>query len=538
MRRPGPRHWGSAIVALLACWAGGAAVAQEATAEGALVLRPEDCARLAVVNGLNVRAAEQFLKGQRRGIDVARTGYFPTLGLTGSVTRQAPTVEINIPSGGGGAGGISFPAESREVRALVDQPVFDGGLTKLNVALARIDSQIAEYSLDHARDVAALLAQEAAHEVLRAQQMLQVALYALTSLTEHLRVASDRYTEGNVAYFDVVSAEAQVAAAKQQLTSAEARVERAKVDLKTLLNMDLDQEIEVREGVKPQAPDIDVEDMAKIGVCMRPDFDSARKAVERVTAESFYPMVADLPRLGLYADYRHGTAFFTSPKDQVTYGLQGSMSIFDGGLGHEQRRQYREKLEMAKLQAESLADEVVQQVALADIAVEEQKDIIGNAEAAEGKARAQLRMSALRYENDVATGQEVLDSQAALALAQASVVDAEYEQNLAIMRLSLAMGVIGGRLVGSVDWGQGLKCYVYDRNGEGRAAMWAEEGERRLRLTTGGKRLKLRPLDKPERILKDAVVALKLTKDPARLISPGLDGAGLRALLQSAVVEG
>lgn len=517
------------MVVALACWPAVAGLAQELLPDGTLVLRPEDCSRLAASQGINVRAAERFLRSQRRGIDVARTGHYPTLDLTASIVRQAPTISIGP--------GISFPHESKELHALLSQPVFDGGMTKLNVAMARIDSQIAEYDLQRARGIAALLAQEAAYEVLRAQEMLQVTLYSLTSLTEHLRVAADRYTEGHVAYFDVVAAEAQVAGAKQQLTSAEARVERAKVDLKTLLDLDLDQELEVREGLKPRPPDMEVEDMVKIAVCMRADFDSARKAAERMAAESYYPLVADLPQIGLFADYRRGTAFFSLPKDQVTYGVQGTFSIFDGGLGRHQRRQYREKVEAAKLQAEGLADQVVQQASHAYIAVEEQEEIIASAEAAEVTARTQLRISALRYENDVATGQEVLDSQAVLALAQATVVDAEYEYNLAAMRLQLAMGVIGSRLVGTVDWGRGLKCYVYDRYGEGRAALWAEEGEWRVRLASGGQRLKLRPLDKPERRLKGSVT-FRLTEDPARLTAPGLDGAELLALLQSATVEG
>ncbi|MFQ6131751.1 MAG: TolC family protein [Armatimonadota bacterium] len=527
MRHPVCRHGGSAIVVAVACWAATAG-AQDLAGDGTLVLRPEDCSRLAAVNGLSVRAAEHFLKSQRRGIDIARAGRYPTVSLSGTITRQAPTISLGP--------GISFPDESKELHAIVGQPLFDGGLTRLNETIARIDTQMASYDLRRARGIAALLAQEAAYEVLRAQEALGVTLYALTSLTEHLRVASDRFTEGHVAYFDVVSAETQVAAAKQQLTSAEARVERAEVDLKTLLDLDLDREIQVESGRTPRAPDMDVEDMAKIGLCMRADFDSARKAVERAAAESYYPLTADLPRFDLFADYRRGTAFFSLPKDQVTYGIQGSISVFDGRQGHHERRWYRERLEAAKLQAEQQADLVVQQIAKAYIATQEQQEIIDSARVAEIGAQWQLRISAMRYENDIATGQEVLDSQAALELAQAAVVDAEHEYNLAVMRLQLAMGVIASLPVGTADWGQGLKCYVYDCRGEGRAAMWAEEGKVRVRLATGGKLLRLRPLDKPERKLKGAAT-FSLSEDPVRLISPGVDGAQLLALLQSAKIE-
>ena len=58
------------------------------------------------------------------------------------------------------------------------------------------------------------------------------------------------------------------------------------------------------------------------------------------------------------------------------------------------------------------------------------------------EARERQRMAQLRYCEGLATGIEVIDADTALAAAQASLVNAQYDLALAIARLRSATGIV------------------------------------------------------------------------------------------------
>ncbi len=528
------------FVAVASLSLGASGWAQPESDDLPLIVTPEDCARIAGADSLQVRAAWRRFLDATRGIDVAKAGRIGALGVTGSISRQIPSVSIPVgeENGAGVGGAISFPDETKEVHVVGGQPIFDGGLAALNTTLARIDRQAAASQFRQVQGVAALNAYEAAYRVLRAKQMLRVALFAVTSYMEHLRTASERFAGMTVSRLDVAAAEAQVAQARQALASAEAEIERAETELKTILDVDLDRTVDVREGADLQPPDLAVEDMARIGVAFREDFDAVLRGVQRTAGEAYYPVVADLPRVEGFADYRHGTSFFSLPKDQFTIGFQGSFSLFDGGLGKAERRQYRERLEAAKLDAEYQGRVVTEQVAMAYTAVEEQEQILESAGVAERAARTELEIASLRYAEEMDVGGVVLDAQARVAAGQSAVVNGQYEYNLANVRMLLAMGVIGAHRVGSVELHPDLMIHVYDRRGVGRAAIWwTGDGEARLVLNTRRERLKVRPLAERERILEGANARFKVTDEPVRVTAAKADGPRLYELLSGARVE-
>jgi outer membrane protein TolC len=168
-----------------------------------------------------VAAAERRVEAANEGIGIARAGYFPSLGLSAN--------------GGLGAAAIGdlFKASALtwSVGAAVAQTIFNGGLTRAQVASARaqLDAAAATYRqtvLAAFQDVEDRLV---ASRILSEQLVLRQEAAQAATLVE--QQVLNRYQAGQVGYTDVVTAQVTAANARRAVVQAQSDREVAAVGL-------------------------------------------------------------------------------------------------------------------------------------------------------------------------------------------------------------------------------------------------------------------------------------------------------------------
>ncbi|MGD9498731.1 MAG: TolC family protein, partial [Armatimonadota bacterium] len=100
------------------------------------------------------------------------------------------------------------------------------------------------------------------------------------------------------------------------------------------------------------------------------------------------------------------------------------------------------QLNAARLRVEQVKEQTALAVVQQFLAVQEARETITTAEQGLVEARERRRMAQLRYREGLGTGIEVIDADTALSAAEASLVNAEYDLQLAVTRLRSAMGVV------------------------------------------------------------------------------------------------
>ena len=158
----------------------------------------------------DVLEAERTLRAANANIGAARAAFFPRIALTGS----AGSVSNNL-SGlfKGGSGAWSFMPQ-------ISLPIFDGGVNRANLAIAKVDNAIAVARYEKAiqsafREVSDALAQRGTlDERLASQQAL------VDASTKSYRIHEARYRQGADSYLNALVSQRALYAAQQNLIGA------------------------------------------------------------------------------------------------------------------------------------------------------------------------------------------------------------------------------------------------------------------------------------------------------------------------------
>ncbi len=414
---------------------------------GEVKLSAEEARSLMQIPGaIVVEAGVRSLRAAKRGIAVAETMSAPTLDLQAIQVRRGPELSFDVAVGDTTQEVTVAPEDMQILTLGLRKPIWDSGKTRLEKYIARRNYQVAKKELVTAAGRSALEAYQLCVEMMRSQRQSQVAAVSLMQRREILSVAITRYANGQVARYQVIEAERDIAEARQFVALAEAAVKKNEIGLKTLLRIDPEREIRVEPGPMLSVPDLELEYMMRRavgdveGYSGRSDLIRTQEEAKRAAAETLRPRVEKGPTIDVIANAERRTATGFTSEDSWQVGLGATWTIWDGGASKKLQGQLRELFEASKLRAEQAAEQIMRQVASAYVDVEAGGEIVNAAQVETRRAAENFRVHMLRFEEGFAIAAEVLDAEKQLTEARAGLIDAEQDQNTAVAKLRSAMG--------------------------------------------------------------------------------------------------
>ena len=157
----------------------------------------------------DVLQAERTLRAANANIGAARAAFFPRISLTASAGTASPTLSGLFD---GGSSAWSFMPQ-------IKLPIFDGGVNRANLAISRVDRDIAVANYEKAiqsafRDVADALAQRGTlGQRLASQEAL------VEASTNSYRIQDARYRNGVDSYLSALISQRTLYGAQQNLIS-------------------------------------------------------------------------------------------------------------------------------------------------------------------------------------------------------------------------------------------------------------------------------------------------------------------------------
>ena len=159
----------------------------------------------------DIAAAERDVAAANAQIGIARAGYFPSFGLTGSLTSSAASI------------GDLFKASSLAwaLGSTVSQMIFDAGATgaRVDQAKAALNQSAARYRQTVLTAFQDVEDQLVALRVLEQQQSLRAQASRAADLVE--QQVLNRYQAGQVNYTEVITAQQSAASARRALVQAQ-----------------------------------------------------------------------------------------------------------------------------------------------------------------------------------------------------------------------------------------------------------------------------------------------------------------------------
>jgi len=338
-----------------------------------------------------------------------------------------------------------------EARVTVAQPLFSGwtaieNRSGLDEAERRVVST--EHAVEVAREEAVFQIVRAYYEVVRAEQLLEVALHSRSRVRELLEAAEARLELGKVSKMDVYRAEIQNARVENTLADQEARRAAALDDLKLLLGLDPRLELEIDPRLQgPTVTDLKGIDLESEADTKRAEVREARAEVadsERKLVLAKYGLWPSVDLVGYYAQQGFGESFgdsFNLDRTEWNVGFRSSVPL-DRTVQEAALTEAEITLRSRERHFRQLRGQVVSQVRQAVRRLERaQAETELSARVAE-QAAQQEKLASYRYEKGLTDNFDLVQAEEQLTEARAARILSSVDQALAAAAVRRATGTL------------------------------------------------------------------------------------------------
>ncbi len=406
------------------------AAARPVAAADANALTLDECLRLAAAQHPALTAAHAGVAAANEAVGEARAPYYPTLDVNAGFHRWQR--RAFLPSGLGFPGG-SMPTQ---IGPLDD---WTGGITSrvtlydfgerragLDAATARRAAAEADIATTQA-DVR--WAVQSAFYAFATTHDLQVVAESNLARTErHLHMVEARRASGAVSQADVLRLQAEVASARLQVISARTSVRVAGGRLNTAMGRPAETPVNVVPPAPPPPPA--PEDLAAAlerALAQRPELASAEKRASAARAGVDAARAARAPKLRADGSFGWNDSAWLPETREWQAGLSIELPVFDGGSRGRRVARSRAELTREEANVENRRLQVRQEVWAAAMELDRTWASIAASESGVRASEESLRVTQERYENGAAVVTDLLDTQTALARAEAALATARWD---------------------------------------------------------------------------------------------------------------
>jgi outer membrane protein len=417
-----------------------------------LLLTLDKAISLARQQNRDMLIADQDRNTAHAQVREAWSGALPQITLTGqylrNIYKQVLFIGPNTPFNPTNST-ITFELgsdNSYTMGAQVSQPLYSRKVgVALNIAHTYLDYTQEAYQATE-QDVT-LRVKKAFYAILLAQKLVEANRQGLDVVKANLENVQALYRFGNAAEFDLLRAEVQMANTEPLVISAENNLVLAKNNLKNLLAISLDQEIELEGEFKyEEIPETTLDEARQNAFTTNPMIRQLNLQ-ESILGENINIERANyFPTLNLIGSYQWLTQDNTFQFSNYFWaktlyvGLQMSYPLFDGfrtSARVQQALLSRDKIHYTRLKAEEGLRIQIQSTELK--MTEAQKRIQGQEKNIE-QAQKAVHIAQTRFQNGIGTQLELLDTQVAMTRAQTNYAQAIYDYLVAKAEWENAIG--------------------------------------------------------------------------------------------------
>ena len=412
-----------------------------------------DAVRRALEQNLSIRQAALQVAIARAQVGQAEAGLYPTVSV-GASNTQATTPgnatlggTINI-TGITPAGGSSFSAvvpgtstPQWKVNGIINYAIYTGNAVQDQIAIAQANLRGQQSAFAATAGQTVLAVRQAYFNYVQSIEQAAAAQRAVDASKENVRVTQAQVTVGTSPQFNLLQAQVQLAQAQRTLTQTKAAAVLAEQQLAAVVNLPISSAIDATTPMGLPTPPPDVEALVKQGLSSRPEIAQAQAAIQAAQAAVDLAAAGLRPVLSLTGGptmQSNNLSTNTPVTWSATLGV--TLAIFDGGLTHAKVEQARQNLALSRVQLEQTQQTVEEQVRAAYLNLQQAAESLTSAQAGLTAAQEALRIANVRFQAGVGTQLEVVTAIQNFAAADAAVVQAMFQYNLALAQIDQAVG--------------------------------------------------------------------------------------------------
>ena len=439
-------------VSLLASTFSVCAVAQQ-TSPAPMRLTLDQAIDLALKQNHSVRLRSLSVEQMQSKKDEARSDYLPQMKTSGSVLHVTELAGIEIPASAFGNYPSTGPVPSKSL--FIDQgsdTAYTGGvgleqpLTQLfrihqaNVA-AEEDVLVAKTQLDQTQDAIALQVRQLYYTILINEQKLKASQDQLAAAQIKDEESHSDVARGNALEVSALQSEASILQAQQESLTLRLQGNDLRRQLADTLGLPVNTPIDLDPGAAAATLDIPSRaDSVRAALDQNQDLKVSRQTLVKAQAGLAAAKDAYIPDVTALSRYSYQSGVPLLEHNFGTFGFSLSYDLFDGGRREAKVRGARSEVRSAEVAVDKLQSEIEVQVQGIYDRIDELRQMVAVAEQLVKVRTEAARLADRQFEQNAALNSARSQTQADLAGATASLLEANCGLSLAEADLKRAIG--------------------------------------------------------------------------------------------------
>ncbi len=408
------------------------------------ILTFEDCYKLAIENNREFKMAKLDKEIAEAQIAKAVSSFGPVVSLTGGYQPFYKAMIIEIPAGVMGPAAVSFPMGTQNyyiMRLSLSQPVFTFGKTFFGYKMAEEGFNIANINYKKAREKLDLDIISAFYGALISQQLYKITEESVKRTEEFLKITQKKYNNGQASNFEVLRAKVELANSKPKLKSAETQYKMALSNLKNIIGLALDENMELSGAIDYEKINLIYDDVKK-SFEENNDEKKLAKSLEKLSEykknlsiSMLFPSIAISANLNNYSttpDFHRESQYWQNSWD-VTIGFQ--WTIFDSFKNLAAIKESSADTEKQKLNRENMENLLKIQLDSLFMQINESKEIIEAADETIKQAEEGYKIAKTNYINGLIQSIDLMDAEIMLMQAKMNYLNAMYNYTTKLQTL-------------------------------------------------------------------------------------------------------
>jgi outer membrane protein len=407
-------------------------------------------------NNPQLNAQRASVRATDENVPQALSGYRPRVAITASAgTQYADVLNRTVVGGQAVETGVSGTNTPRSVGATVTQTLFNGGQTANRTRAAESQVSAAREGLRVLEQAVLLAAATIYMDYLRDSAIVEVQRSNTRVLEQTLKQTRDRFNVGEVTRTDVAQSEAQLAAGRTQLLTAESNLTTTRANFRRIIGNEPSQ-LAPGSPVDRHLPP-SLAGSTNLALVENPNITAAMYGIDvsflqvKVNEGALFPTVT----LQGSVQQSYDSTLTTVRSFGASAVAQLTVPVYQGGAEYALIRQSKESLAQQRLNLEQVRDQTRATVAQAWGQLIASKAQVQSAQAQ--VQASEIALNGVREEARVGqrTTLDVLNAQQALVNARVALVTAQHDRVVASYSVLSAVGRLSPQVLS-------LPTTVYD----------------------------------------------------------------------------
>ncbi|HLJ44712.1 MAG TPA: TolC family protein [Bryobacteraceae bacterium] len=328
----------------------------------------------------------------------------------------------------------------QDARIIASQSIYNGEFRNQYRA-RKSQEQASALSIQDSRDVVVFAVGTAYLQVLASAARVDTAKAQLASAVELDRQTANRVKNEVAPEIDSIRAQVEHQSTEQRLTNATNQLQKDKLTLARIIGLAIDQDFELTDAMTYRPLEgLTTESATTEALNSRSDLRSAQASVEAASFNVRSQKAQRLPVVSVSANYGGGGPNIGNFNQVYTLTGDVSVPIFTGGRIRADIEQAQEDLARKKAEYEDLKGRVAYDVRVAWLDVNASESSVKVAQRNKSLADQALVQSQDRYTNGVTNYLEVVQAQEAVAQASENYIESLFSYDVSMISLARAIG--------------------------------------------------------------------------------------------------